>query len=61
VLAQCAFAESCDAYRYDVAIALQEPPQRMVEAERLRASLLRALQRGDWGWLGLFDDFDAER
>ncbi len=61
VLAQCAFAGACDAYRYDAAIALQEPPQRMAEAARLRGSLLRALRSGDWVWLGLCDDLDVER
>ena len=54
VLAQCAFAGYCEAYRYDEAIARQELPERMAEAQRLRVNLLRALQRYDWEWLGLY-------
>ena len=53
VLAQCAFAGACDAYRHEEAIAREEWPERMDEARRLRADLLRALEAHDWDWLGL--------
>jgi hypothetical protein len=52
VLAQCAFRGYCDAYSYDDAIARDEDPERMAQAQHLRQGLVRALRRQDWTWLG---------
>lgn len=53
VLAVCAFRGYCDDYRYDDAIAHDEGPERMAQAQRLRGDLVYALRRQDWSWLGL--------
>ena len=53
VLARCAVRGTCDAYRYDEAIARDEEPARMAQAQQLRGELVHALRRHDWYWLGL--------
>ncbi|MGE5616935.1 MAG: hypothetical protein ACM3X5_08475 [Bacillota bacterium] len=53
VLARCAVRGTCDAYRYDEAIAREEDPARMARAQQLRGELVHALRRHDWSWLGL--------
>jgi hypothetical protein len=53
VLTACAFRGYCDEYRYDEAIAREEAPERMALAQRLRGSLVNALRKQDWSWLGL--------
>jgi hypothetical protein len=53
VLSRCAFRGYCDAYNYDEAIARDEDPGRMAQAQRLREGMVYALRRQDWRWLGL--------
>ena len=55
VLTACAFRGYCDEYRYDETIAREEASERMALAQRLRGSLVHALRRQDWRWLGLGD------
>jgi hypothetical protein len=53
VLTACAYRGHCDEYLYDDAVALDEDPQQMARAQRLRGNLVHALRRQDWTWLGL--------
>ncbi len=53
VLTVCAYRGYCDDYLYDNAIARDEGPNRMAQAQRLRGDLVHALRRQDWSWLGL--------
>ncbi len=53
VLTACAYRGHCDEYLYDDAIAREEDPFRMEQAQRLRGDLVHALRRQDWSWLGL--------
>lgn len=53
VLLQCAFDSRCEGGRYEDALLRYEPADRMAEAQRLRAGILRALREYDWNWLGL--------
>jgi hypothetical protein len=53
VLTVCAYRGYCDDYLYDIAIAHDESPGAMAQAQRLRSDLVHALRRQDWSWLGL--------
>lgn len=53
VLTVCAYRGYCDDYLYDNAIAHDESPGAMAQAQRLRSDLVHALRRQDWSWLGL--------
>jgi len=56
VLAQCAFEGRCGMASYEDALMRYERPDLMIDAQRLRAGILRALREHDWSWLGLRSD-----